>query len=70
MVGARLPQGAVALHAVIAGQGVHDGVLKSMAHVQTACDIRGRNHDAVRFTLLFGGKITFFFPDLIPALFN
>ena len=39
MVGARLPQGVVAAHAVIARQPVHDGLVERMAHVQSAGDV-------------------------------
>jgi hypothetical protein len=42
-----LPQGVVPRHAVIAGEGVHQGVLESVAHVQRAGDVGRRQHDAV-----------------------
>ena len=57
-------------HAMIAGEGIHDGILKRMAHVQTAGNVGRRNHDAIGFTFRFGRKIAIFFPGLIPALFN
>ena len=47
VIGARLPQRLVAFHAMQAGQGIHQRVLKRMAHVQRAGHIRRRNHDAV-----------------------
>ena len=47
VVGARLPQGVVARHAVIAGERVHQGVLEGVPHVQRAGDVGRRQHDAV-----------------------
>ena len=47
VVGARLPQGVLALHAVVADQGIHQGVLEGVAHVQRAGDVGRRQHDAV-----------------------
>ena len=47
VVGAGLPQRVVARHAVIAGEGVHQGVLEGVPHVQRASDIGRRQHDAV-----------------------
>ena len=72
VVGADLPQGVVAFHAVIADEGVHDGVLESVPHVQAAGDIRWRNHDAVGRAVCAGlrGEMAFLFPVLVPFLFN
>ena len=47
VVGARLPEGALAFHAVVADQRIHDGVLERVSHVQAARDVGGRDHDAV-----------------------
>ena len=44
VVGAYLPQGVATLHATPAHQGVHDGILEGMAHVQGAGDV-GRRDD-------------------------
>jgi len=72
MVGARLPQGIVARHAVVAGEGVHQGVLESMAHVQRAGDIRRRQHDAVGGSVgrVAGLEIAGAFPLGVPAFFD
>ncbi len=43
----RLPECAVAPHAVIAGQGIHERVLECVAHVKRPRNVRGRNDDAV-----------------------
>ena len=67
VVGARLPQGVVALHAVIADQRVHDRVLERVAHVQAAGDIRRRDHDAVGFAVARRGEIAGLFPGLVQA---
>ncbi len=68
VVGARLPQGVVTLHAVVAGQRIHDGVLEGVAHVQGTGDVGRWDHDAVGIlviTLLgLGGEIAVFFPGL------
>ncbi len=47
MVRARLPEGLVAAHAVVADQRIHEAVVEAMAHVQAAGDVRRRDHDAV-----------------------
>ena len=70
VVGTYLPQGILAFHALVSNQCVHDAFLKTMAHVQTAGDIGGRNHDAVWVTLAAGGEIAFLFPIFIPGLFD
>ena len=69
MIGARLPQGIVALHPVVAGQRIHDGVLEGMAHVQGAGDIRRRDHDAIGRTLTAGRKTALLLPESVPAGF-
>ncbi len=52
VVSTRLPQGVFALHALVADHGVHDGLLEGMAHMQTAGDVRRRDHDAEGLSLL------------------
>ena len=52
MVSAGLPQGVVAAHAVVAGEGVHQGLVKSMPHVQRASHIGGREQDAEIFSVV------------------
>ncbi len=70
MVGARLPKGVFALHAVIANKGIHNRVLEGVAHVQGAGDIWWWNHDAVAFVATLWGKIAFIFPGFIPRFFD
>jgi len=48
VVGAGDPQGVVALHAVVARQRVHDGLVEGVAHVQGAGHIGWRQLDAKR----------------------
>ena len=48
VVGARHPEGVVALHAVPADEHVLDGVVERVAHVQRAGDVRRRDDDGVR----------------------
>ncbi|CQR23062.1 Uncharacterised protein [Yersinia enterocolitica] len=72
MVSPGLPQGIFALHTLITNQGIHDGLLERMAHVQATGDVRRRDHDAVAF---FTGiavrlEITLFFPVFIQRLFD
>ena len=49
MVGTGLPQGIFTLHALVAGHGVHDGLLERVAHMQAAGNVRRRDHDAETF---------------------
>ena len=70
MVGAHLPQGVAALHAAVAHQGVHDGVLEGVTHVQAAGDIGGRDHDAEGITLAARLEMTGLFPVFIPGLLD
>ncbi len=73
MISARLPQGVVAPHAVIARQRVHDGLVKSMTHVQRAGDIwrRQQNAKVVLFsTIQASGEIAARFPNRIPVTFD
>ena len=70
VVGARLPQGVMALHPVVAGQRVHDGVLEGVTHVQGAGDVRRRNHDAVGRAPAAGRETALFLPEGVPAGFD
>ena len=72
MVCAWYPSGVVALHAVIAGQTIHNGLVECMAHVQSACYIRwGQLNRKRRFVFInFWLKQTIAFPILIPLAFN
>ena len=47
VIAARLPQHRATRHAMKADQGVLDGVVEGMAHVQAAGDVRRRDDDAV-----------------------
>ena len=70
VVAARLPQGIVAEHAVVADERVHDGVLEGVAHVQGAGDVRRRNHDGVGLAAAAGGEVVALFPAVIPFVFD
>ena len=72
VVGTRLPQGVLALHAVVADQGVHQGLLEGVTHVQAAGDVRRRDHDAegVFAGVAVGLEVTLGFPVLIERLFD
>ena len=70
MIAARLPQCVVAKHAVVTNQGIHDGVLKRVTHMQCARHIGRGNHDAVRFAVTLRSEIAVLFPGAIPALFD
>ena len=63
-----LPEGVIAVHAVVSGQGIHDGDLECVTHVQTAGDIRRRDHDAVGIALATRFEIAVFLPGLVPGL--
>ena len=62
MIGAHLPQCLIALHAVIADQRIHHGVLKCVAHVKAARDVGRRDHDAVRLAVASRCEV----PTLLP----
>ena len=47
MVGAHLPKRAGSLHALIANQGIHQGLVKRMAHMQRTRHVGRRDQDAV-----------------------
>lgn len=72
MVGTGLPQGVFALHALVANHGIHDGLLEGMTHMQTAGDVRRRDHDAEALlafiTIRF--EIALLFPVLVKRLFD
>ena len=70
MVGARLPQGIVTTHAVVAGQRIHQGILEGVPHVQAAGDIRRRDHDAIGFTFTGRRKVSPLLPGFIPVLLD
>ena len=48
VVGTGNPSGVAAFHAVVAGQAVHDGLVKGMAHVQRAGYVGRRQLDGER----------------------
>ena len=54
MVGARLPKGVKALHALPADQDVLKRVVESMPHVQRTVYVRRRNYDGKGGCTLFG----------------
>ncbi len=67
VVGAHLPQGVAALHAVVADQGVHDRFLEAVPHVQAARHVGRGDHDAVGRFAATGREIATVFPGLVPA---
>ncbi len=70
MIGAGLPERIMALHPMVAGQRVHDGVVKTMSHVQAAGDVWRGEHDGKRRALTRWLKVAFLFPALIPVGFQ
>ena len=67
VVGARLPQGVVAAHAVIAGECVHERVLERVPHVERPGHIRRGNHDAIRPPPPAGREPAVRLPALVDA---
>ncbi len=71
MVGTRLPQRLVALHAMVADQGIHDRVVETVTHVQAAGDIGRRDHDAIAPVAVAPGReVAVLLPALVPGLFD
>ena len=70
VVAARLPQGAATVHALVADERIHDGVLEGMPHVQRAGNVRRRNHDGVGFAAARGREMPARFPDFVPFVFD
>ncbi len=70
VVGAHLPQSVATLHPPPADQGVHDGVLEGVTHVQAAGDVGWRNHDGEGVALARGREPSVVFPALVPAGFD
>ena len=70
MVGAYLPQGIVALHPLPARQGIHNGVLERVAHVQAAGYIGRWNHDRKGLALAGRGETVVGLPAFVPAGFD
>ncbi len=67
VVGADLPEGVEATHAVVADQRVHQGVLEGMTHVQGAGDVRRWQQDAVGLALTTGCEGAVGFPLGVQA---
>ena len=68
MIHAGKPQHLVALHALTAGQRIHQSVIQGVTHVQAACHIRRRQDDRVR--RLGTGGISREVPGINPALID
>ena len=66
VVGTNRPQCVTALHALEAGEGVHDGVLERVAHVQAAGYVGRRDRDAVGLAFTAGAEVPFGFPVFVP----
>ena len=70
VVRAGLPERAIARHAVVARERVHDRVLERMAHVQRAGHVRRRNDDAEGRAVARRGEEAFVLPAAVDALFD
>ena len=70
VVGAHLPQRAMAAHPVVADQRVLQRVLERMAHVQGAGDVRRRQQDGVGGTIALRGERAAVLPLLVEAGFE
>ena len=70
VVAAGLPQSVVRPHAVVTRQGIHDGVLEGVPHVQRPGNVGRRNHDAVGGTASGGSEVALLFPDSVPLLLD
>ncbi|MNU84322.1 hypothetical protein D3C71_740410 [compost metagenome] len=72
VVSTSLPQGIFALHALVTDHGIHDGLLESMTHMQTAGDVRRRDHDAEGLFAFIAIRleIALLFPVLVKRLFD
>ena len=68
VIGSDLPQGIVALHAVIADQHVHQRVLKCVPHVQRSGYVGRRQLNAERRRAVFHRRLeeTARFPERVP----
>src|SRR5690606_23589243 len=66
MVSTRLPKRIFTRHTVKTRQGIHDGIVKTMTHVQATSDVWWRNHDTERFAFFRRLKVTTLFPSLVP----
>ena len=57
MIGADLPQRALTFHAVVANEGVHDGLLEPVSHVQRASHIGRWDRYAESAVTILGGEV-------------
>ena len=69
VVGPGLPQGSVPPHAVITDQGIHDGVLKGVAHMQTARHVWRGNRYAKGRSVTRRLESTLRFPRFVQGAF-
>ena len=70
MIGSGLPQRTCAGHPLMTDQGIHDGVLEGMPHVQASGHIGRRNYDAVRLAVTCWGEKPSLLPLLVERLLN
>src|SRR5690606_1070925 len=66
VVSTRLPKRIFTRHTVETRQGIHDGIVETMTHVQATSDVWWRNHDTERFAFFRRLKVTTLFPSLVP----
>ena len=55
---------------MVTDEGIHDGILKSVAHVESASYIGRRDDDAIGVAVSLRGEIAALFPSLIPLIFQ
>lgn len=72
MVLARQPEYVVALHSFITNKDILQCIIQGMTHVQLACYVWWRQHNAVWFLgrIRFIMKYIMILPELIPLLLN
>ena len=67
VIGAYLPQRVMSAHTVVANEGIHDGLLEAVPHVQRARDIGWRDRNTVGGSFSGWREIARRFPLVIPA---
>jgi hypothetical protein len=70
MISTHLPKGLAAKHPMVASQSIHNGMLKTVSHMEATSYIWRWYYDAIRVAITLGRKITTFFPSLVPVLFQ
>ena len=55
---------------MVTDEGIHDGILKSVAHMESASYIGRRDDDAIGVAVSLGSEIAALFPSIIPLIFQ